>query len=679
MSKVLRVLFYSAVLFVASLSGCLLQAQPRDEQRVLRASYGNFYPYSFTDNSGLPQGYQIDLMRQMASAAGYEIEFIEAENPKRFLEMLARGDVDMTPLLALTGERKAAGLATTPLGQYEMSVYVRRDSPVDRIEGLSGLRVGVLAGSSNQAAAEQISFAKVVVYQTADALLLPLLNGEVDAVVGVVETFEAQLRQNFIKDKVRRLKPSLVIIPYGLIVRRDLPDVHSALEAVIATKINQQSLEVLKRRWFGQDPSIMAHPWFEKVATILAGGTLTVLALGIYVIRLRQRSVTLAAENSAKLLVIDAFDEMRAAIVVFDKDMKAVQWNSGFNMQFPKLVPVLQNGVTMEELWVHAYEKNVVALKIPPEEVPAYAAKTARMVKRGETVQRLIHTKQGRVFDQSLFRSGADHYAAIWVDVSERQRQQERIEAQADELARKNEQLVRFSAIAAHDLKAPLMQQSALVDFILEDMADANLALPPEVQSHFSMLTDLSRRMNLLVCDLLEYAKADMKHARSTCFLPNARLEEVVELAALKLGIRVLIEPDMPAVQVAPTAFDMVMRNLITNAAKHHDKTTGRIIIRAKRLNHTVVIDVEDDGPGIAVDDRIRVFEPFQRLTRVEGTGLGLAFIKKTVLAWGGDVTISAAPLRGSVFSISLPAAPDNVIALGSASYGPAGKVKRGA
>lgn len=141
-----------------------------------------------------------------------------------------------------------------------------------------------------------------------------------------------------------------------------------------------------------------------------------------------------------------------------------------------------------------------------------------------------------------------------------------------------------------------------------------------------------------------------------------------MKLAAPKSEIEIVIMAGMPEVRVDPTCFDMVMRNLITNAAKHHDKVGGKITIRGYRRQDQVVIEVEDDGPGIKVDDQERVFEPFSRLTKTEGTGLGLAFVQRTVVGWGGDISLGPAPVRGCIFGITLPAAPDDAVLLKSAA-----------
>lgn len=667
MYSFLRLILAACILSLSSLSACILSAEGAAQRPVVRSVYADFYPYSFTSNDGKAQGYSVDLTRQLADMAGYDVQFIAAENPKQFIEMMDRSEVDVTPLLGLTPARRAAGLATSALGEFDLSVFVRRGSGTEHIEDLSGFRVGAVAGAITQAAAEHIPFAKIVIYQTSDDLLLPLLNGEIDAVVSVAETFQARLRKNFIDDKVRRLVPSLTIIPYGLIVRRDLPDLHRALEHAIARTVTPEALAPLRATWFGRDQSIMEHPWFLSVLQIVGGISVALISLGFYAVRLRRRSARLLVKNGENQLLIDALDQIRGAIAIFDHKMTAVHWNSGFEVRFPQIVPLLRDGADIELTQLYAYQNDVFLSDGSEEEARERVAQTANMLRDGKSVQRIVHTPQGSTFDLSIFPLGARHFAAIWVDVTDLHQQQERIASQSNELVRKNQQLMAFSAMAAHDLKAPLVQQAALMEFILEDVADAQITLPDEARNHFATLADLSQRMNTLVRDLLVYAKSDTTHAAPNCFDPEARLDSILKLSCSNPMFKITVEPGIPAVQVEPNAFDLVMRNLITNAVKHHDKAMGHIMLRGFHQGDKVLIEVEDDGPGIDAAQQDRVFEPFCRLTKVEGTGLGLAFVRKTVDTWGGTITLKAAPERGCIFQITLPAAPDNVVTIPSA------------
>jgi signal transduction histidine kinase len=652
------------VLLIASFAGCVLPAQPSAELPVLRAVYGDFYPYTFKGEDGAAQGYSIDVTRLLAKTAGYDVEFVAAENPQQFLQMLERGEVDLTPFLALTAERRAAGLATSELGQYVLSIYLREDHPVKMMEMLKGRRIGVVVGSISHAAAELLADVEIVEYQTSDDLLLPLLSGELDAVAAVAETFEARLRSNFLSDNVRALPRPLMIIPYGIIIQRDQPEVHAAFERAIDQPASPAALATLRDTWFGQDRSIIEHPWFHNVAMIVGGTALTTFALGFYAVRLRRRSARLLLENGANQLLIDAFDKMRAAIVIFDSEMRAKHWNSGFEARFADILPELRDAAALVDVCRHFSDRVAEQDGSSPGRGGDFAPPAAARLRDGHTDQRIVQTGDGSSFDLSMFPLGTSYFAAIWVDVTELQRQQEHIACQGQELARKNQQLMAFSAMAAHDLKAPLMQQRALVEFIAEDIADAQMKLPAGVVGHFAMLSDLSGHMSLLVSDLLDFAKADVEQNNAQVFSPNGRLENILKLAAPSPDIVFDIMPDMPRIRVEPTCFDMVMRNLVTNAIKHHDRQNGKITVRAYENDLQVVIEIEDDGPGIPSNYQARIFEPFARLTKVEGTGLGLAFVRKTVSAWGGTVHVRAAPERGCIFSVTVPVAKDNVVAM---------------
>lgn len=73
--------------------------------------------------------------------------------------------------------------------------------------------------------------------------------------------------------------------------------------------------------------------------------------------------------------------------------------------------------------------------------------------------------------------------------------------------------------------------------------------------------------------------------------------------------------------------------------------------MRARTTATQTVFEVEDDEPGIPKSEHVRIFEPFARLTKVQDTGLDLAFIHRTVRGWGGDVTVADALGRGTAFS----------------------------
>ena len=97
--------------------------------------------------------------------------------------------------------------------------------------------------------------------------------------------------------------------------------------------------------------------------------------------------------------------------------------------------------------------------------------------------------------------------------------------------------------------------------------------------------------------------------------------------------------------------------NLVENAvlsAREAGRDPVRVAVSTERSATSVALHVDDNGPGVPVELRERVFEPYQT-TRAQGTGLGLAIVKKIVLDHGGEVSVQASPLGGARFTVRLP------------------------
>jgi signal transduction histidine kinase len=112
----------------------------------------------------------------------------------------------------------------------------------------------------------------------------------------------------------------------------------------------------------------------------------------------------------------------------------------------------------------------------------------------------------------------------------------------------------------------------------------------------------------------------------------------------------------------ASAQLEQVLRNLINNAIKHHDKQSGEVILCVKRAGDFVEFVVRDDGPGILPQFHDRIFHLFQTLKRrdeVEGSGMGLALVKKLVEQQNGCITVhSHGNGTGAEFRFRWPALP---------------------
>ena len=237
---------------------------------------------------------------------------------------------------------------------------------------------------------------------------------------------------------------------------------------------------------------------------------------------------------------------------------------------------------------------------------------------------------------------------------------EKRVAERTAELERSNRELDQFAYIASHDLKAPLRAVTFLARWVEED---AGSALPDVARDHLVKLIERAARMDALLNDLLTYSRAGRRrHAPATINVEEL-VSNVVELVAPPAGFAVTAAdpPGLHSIRAERVPLELVLRNLVSNAVKHHDRPDqGHAWIACHDAGDHYVFTVRDDGPGIDPVYHQRIFELFERLRprdHVEGSGLGLAVVKKAVESRGGRIEIESVPGAGSTFRFTWPKA----------------------
>lgn len=233
---------------------------------------------------------------------------------------------------------------------------------------------------------------------------------------------------------------------------------------------------------------------------------------------------------------------------------------------------------------------------------------------------------------------------------------EQRVQQRTMELERSNQELDQFAAVASHDLKAPLRGMKQLVTWIAEDAKDA---LPPPSQTHLAKLQGRIQRMEKLLDDLLAYARVGRERHPTTWVHLGELIRDVTDILASPAGFTVNVCGAMPRMQTERVPLETVFRNLIGNAIKHHHRPTeGLVNICAQVRENCIEFTVTDNGPGIAPEFHHRIFEIFQTLKprdQVEGSGLGLAVVKKTIESRGGTIRVESADGDGTCFCFTWP------------------------
>jgi len=223
-----------------------------------------------------------------------------------------------------------------------------------------------------------------------------------------------------------------------------------------------------------------------------------------------------------------------------------------------------------------------------------------------------------------------------------------------------------FITTVGHEFRTPLTSIRAAGE-ILSD----NPALPNAERDRFySIVVAETQRLTRLIDQLLDLSKMEAGSIEwsmapldlgATIDAAVAAASPLAQAEGVRLGAE--LPGGLPRVYADRDRLIQVLVNLISNAVKFCDPADGRVHITARRNGGTVVVDVIDNGPGVAPGERERIFERFQQggsgetlTNKPKGTGLGLAICREIVERFGGKVWVEPAAERGSVFRFTLPA-----------------------
>ena len=244
------------------------------------------------------------------------------------------------------------------------------------------------------------------------------------------------------------------------------------------------------------------------------------------------------------------------------------------------------------------------------------------------------------------------------------QREQELAEA----LRSKVEELDDFAYVVSHDLKAPVANLRAYAEFLQEDYGDQ---LPTQAARFVRSMLDTTDRMKGQIDGLLKLSRAGRQQVTPTEIDLASLMGDVAEGLRLPLRERgvTLTVGSLPRVMGAAEWLREVFHNLVSNAVKYNDKDEPTIEIGGRDPlpsdpggpNPTrAIVYVRDNGMGIPPESHERVFELFRRLDSAhgqEGSGAGLAIVRRVVEREGGRVWLESEPGQGATFFVALPRA----------------------
>ena len=239
-------------------------------------------------------------------------------------------------------------------------------------------------------------------------------------------------------------------------------------------------------------------------------------------------------------------------------------------------------------------------------------------------------------------------------------RQQER-ENLIDALEAKNAELERFTYTVSHDLKSPLVTIRGFLGFLEEDAAIGDL---PRMKTDITRIAEATEKMQWLLNDLLELSRIGrlMHPPEVIPFEEIAR--EALEMVSGHLNaknVKIKIAADRQLLYGDRQRLREVFENLLDNAVKYLGaQQAPAIIIGVRSAGDEAVYYVQDNGIGLAPQYREKIFGLFEKLDpAVEGTGVGLAIVKRVIEVHGGRIWVESKGMgHGSTFCFTLPAKP---------------------
>ena len=611
----------------------------------LTAGFDRAYPpYEFLED-GVPGGFTVDLLREVAREAGFEVRFRSGPWAEVFRD-LREGRVD---LLCGVFERSRRGdlIFSSPHLDLDFALYVRRNSPARSLEDLEGGSVLVQRGDiMDEFAQERIPRARRLEVPDLPDTLRRLAAGEGDGAL------LSRLQGRYLLDReglrgIREIPLEGVRRGYGFAVPAGREDLVVLLNEGLRRARESGAYDRVYRKWFGplERPTLeerVRPAWpFLSGALLLAVGAM----LGVWLLHRQVRG------RMAELRQV--IDLVPHFIYVKDAQGRYLLANRATAAAYGRSVEDLE-GRTQKE--VHP----------DPAEADRFVRDDRRVLETGQVFaeeERFRPREEGeemRLLTVKVPFVGRTRKGTlgISVDLTRQMRAEERARDLVEELTAKNEALDRFAAAASHDLRGPLVTLRSFVGSLRRDLASGRT---DRLEGDLQRVAQAAETMGSLLEGMTRLAQVGRRQARRERVDLGRVAREARDLLAASFaqtGAVLRVAPALPEVWGDPDALREVFLNLFDNALKYaRPEEPPQIRVGALDLGGETVVEVEDRGIGLDPRQGEQIFGLFHKLDpQAPGMGLGLALVRRIVELHRGRIWVeSQGPGTGAVFRFTLP------------------------
>ena len=348
-------------------------------------------------------------------------------------------------------------------------------------------------------------------------------------------------------------------------------------------------------------------------------------------------------------------------VAMYDADQRLIVCNRRYLEMYRLSAEVVKPGVLLSDVMKHSASVG----NYTEEEARRVLAERPNVSKLKTRMTFKQHLRDGRVIAVMSEPMADGGSIATCLDVTEAERHAEAAQAYTQKLERSNRELQDFAYVASHDLQEPLRKIEAFGDRLITRYGDK---LPDDGRMFLDRMQNAAGRMRRLINDLLDYSRVTTKAKPFT----RVSLDEVLTGVLSDLQIRIeesgaVIRSDpLPAIVADATQMRQLLQNVLANALKfrkpdvkpeiHISCEVGQDCERSG--TQRALIKVTDNGIGFDNKYKEQIFTIFQRLhgrLEYEGTGVGLATVRKIVERHNGSIDADGRPGVGATFIIKLP------------------------
>jgi PAS domain S-box-containing protein len=646
-------------------------AQDSNKDTLFFLGNKNIAPVIYLEDN-TPSGVAVDIVNALAKHIAQPVE-IKAIDWQEAQTLVARGKADALIQINQTEERLKIYDFSDPLLESQFSIFVHTDRVgISGISSLRGLRVGVESGGLPRQILEKNPHISLTLIPNFLQGFKQLNEGNIDAVVVDYRVGSYILAQYNIRD----IKVSGEPIAYSyssLAVKKGNAKLLNAINAALRIIKADGTYEKIISKW---KPKEVVFHTREQIKHLIYNITIPALLLLFLIVviwmatlrkelskrktaeeRLREEHITLRSIiNSVNALI---FSVDRQYCYTSFNQQHAITMNMLYGVEIKLGFSILDYLTVLEdqETAKRNLDRALAGEQLVEE---SYSGEELRSRRYFQVSHSPIRTESGEIIGVAMLAKDMTERKRAEIEILMlNQELEQRVADRTFQLEASNKELEAFAYSVSHDLRAPLRHIDGFIELLKMEIA-ANLN--EQGHHYMTVISDSAKRMGSLIDDLLSFSRMGRSEISKRQVDLNKLIQDVIQEFNPETEGRTILWQisDLPIVTGDKAMLRIVFINLISNALKFTRKREqAEIEIGFTQDKEAgTVIFVQDNGVGFDPEYANKLFGVFQRLHRAEefeGTGIGLANVRRIIVRHGGRTWAEGEIGKGATFYFLIP------------------------